>query len=139
MRSLCPVIDFASDATEKSAPSASGNCPSGVAVVLSTATSTPASCARLHSAAMSHTSIVGFEGDSSQSSRAPSSCSPCASPTVGAMRSVTPILTKYSCITMRVAKYAFEGSTTTSPGRSIAPNTAVHAAIPEANTSALAR
>ena len=63
-------------------------------MVLSTATRAPARCARSHSEAMSATSIVGLLGVSIHSRRAPSNCSPCALPAVGARRSTTPILAK---------------------------------------------
>jgi hypothetical protein len=88
---------------------------------------------------MSQTSIVGLLGVSIHSRRAPSSCSPCASPAVGARRTVMPILAKYSCMRMRAAKKALVGSTAMSPGRRTAPKTEAQAAIPEAKTRALAR
>ena len=89
-RSACPVIAFVSDTTAKSAPSASGCCNNGVAVVLSTTTNAPAACAASASAAMSHTSSAGLVGDSSHSTAAPVSASRSPSPTVGAVTTRMP-------------------------------------------------
>ncbi len=82
-----PLVSLA---TEKSAPSSSGRWPIGVARVLSTATSAPASCAAATSRRMSQTSRPGLEGLSIHSSFAPSSSASWASPPVGAVRTSTP-------------------------------------------------
>ena len=136
--SLCPVISLVSDTTEKSAPSASTLCPIGVAVVLSHATSTPAACARSHSAAISHTSIPGLLGDSIHSSRAPASNPSCISSSTRHSRTSTPMPAKYASASIRAVKYPAAGSTTASPGPSTVPNTAIVAAIPDPKHSARA-
>ncbi len=67
-------------------PEGQRSWPRGVGVVLSTATRAPARCAASESAAMSQTSMVGLLGVSIQRSFAPSRCSACAFPAVGARR-----------------------------------------------------
>ena len=81
-RSLCPVSAFVSLATVRCAPSSSGRWPSGVAVVLSTATRAPAARAARATAAMSQTSSCGLLGVSSSTSRAPSRPPAAATPSM---------------------------------------------------------
>ncbi len=69
-------------------PASSGCWPSGVAVVLSTATSAPAAWAASARAAMSHTSRPGLAGVSSSTSRTPSNDG--YGPAVGARLTVMP-------------------------------------------------
>ena len=60
--SLCPFRYLVAECMTMSAPSASGRVSTGVATVLSTARSAPASCASAAHAAMSVTAQVGFAG-----------------------------------------------------------------------------
>lgn len=86
--SECPARALVPDATTTSAPSSSGRWLSGVAVVLSTATSAPAACAACATSAMSTSSSPGFAGVSSSTSRTPSNGG--YGPAVGASTVVTP-------------------------------------------------
>ena len=63
---------FVAECTTRSTPSERGCCSSGVANVLSTATSAPRLWAAAVTAAMSAISRAGFVGDSNQSIAAPS-------------------------------------------------------------------
>src|ERR687892_19908 len=67
--SLWPFRYLVAECITRSAPRSSGRVSSGVATVLSTASSAPAACASLAAAAMSVIAQVGLAGVSIQSSR----------------------------------------------------------------------
>ena len=75
--SECPPRYFVVEWRTTSAPSSSGFCRYGVAKVLSTTTIAPAAWAASEIARRSRTFSIGFDGDSSQTSRVRSSmCAP---------------------------------------------------------------
>jgi hypothetical protein len=89
-RSEWPVIAFESLTIERSAPSSSAGCRSGVASVPSTASRAPAAWTSSASVPMSSTESPGFDGVSIQTSVAPVIAARTASISVGTSRTSTP-------------------------------------------------
>src|SRR5690606_19795653 len=124
--------------TTTSAPSASGCCRYGVANVLSTTSSAPASRAIAPNAAMSAMFSSGLVGVSTQMTRVScrTAARTAATSVTGAAvhdtshRSSTPATRRY------VPPYASSGSTRWSPGRSSARSRVSSAAMPLANANA---
>ena len=71
-KSECPPMYLVALWKLKSAPMSSGRCTKAVANVLSTPIRIPCCFASAHTVTRSHTSIIGFVGDSNHSMYAPS-------------------------------------------------------------------
>ncbi len=132
--SECPARNLVTLCTTTSAPCSSGRCPSGVAKVLSTATSTLRSCAPRQSARRSATSRSGLVGDSTNRRSAPSHASRVAS--VSAMSTnLTVQRPSGTAEEVAGAVVRVDGCDDTPPiGTS--SSTAIVAAMPEANARA---
>ena len=138
--SECPFRYLVAACMTRSAPRASGWVSTGVATVELTASRAPARCAISATAAMSLISHKGLAGVSSQIRRVRPGCTAAATAArsvVSTSSTARPQRTAWSNSQPRSAQYITRGTTTWSPGDS-AWNTAVAAAMPEANRSVAA-
>ena len=132
-----PLRYFVAECMTRSAPSVSGRVSTGVATVESTATAAPAACAMSQVAAMSVIVHSGLAGVSIHTSLVmPARAA--RRTTSGSAMSMTSTRNPH-CVAkprsqLRSDQYMTFGTSTWSPGAS-AWNTAVAAAMPDANTS----
>ena len=135
--SECPFRYLVAACITMSAPSSSGRDRTGVATVESTATKASAACAISQVVAISVIDHSGFAGVSIQTSRVRPGCIDrrTASESVMSMNSTrSPHWVANVISQLRSDQYMTFGASTWSPGAS-AWNTAVAAAIPDANSS----
>ena len=135
--SPCPFRYLVAECTTRSAPNSNGRVSTGVATVLSTATRTPAACARSHTAARSVISHIGLAGVSTQSSRVRPgrmAAATAARSPVSVNSTSRPQVRANSASHLRTPQYRTRETRTWSPGSSDW-NTAVAAAIPEPNSA----
>ena len=136
--SPCPFRYLVAECTTRSAPNSNGRVSTGVATVLSTATRTPAACARSAGGGqvgdLPHRVGRASPPRAAGSGRAGSAAATAARSEVSVNSTSRPQVSANSASHLRTPQYRTRETSTWSPGSSDW-NTAVAAAIPEPNSA----